>query len=91
MKVEMEVPDEFFAEWGDGAEAVRRRLQLELALHLYASRKVSAGRAAEIVEMSRGCFEEALAASAIERNYSSDDLEKDLAWASAGGAPFPRD
>ncbi|MCC5807313.1 MAG: UPF0175 family protein [Opitutales bacterium] len=84
MKIELEVPDNLLAEWGSKPDSVRDRLQLELALHLYASRKVSAGSAAEIAGISRGTFEEALKASGIERSYSMADLESDLAW--VGGA-----
>ncbi|MFP4203557.1 MAG: UPF0175 family protein [Opitutales bacterium] len=85
MKIALEVPDDLLAEWGEEEEQVKRRLQLELALHLYASRKVSVGRAAEISGLSRSSFEDALRASDIERNYSFDDLESDLAWASGSG------
>lgn len=90
MKIELEIPDALFAEWGEEAERVRRRLQLELALHLYASRKVSAGRGAEIAGVPRGAFEEALGVSGIERNYCQDDLEDDLAWATGSGTSCSR-
>ena len=89
MKIELEVSDDLLAEWGSDSTKVEKRLQLELALHLYASRKVSASRAAEMAGVSRRSFEEALGASGIGRNYSSEDLEKDLAWAGSrrgGGA-----
>lgn len=85
MKIELEVPADLFADVGNEAGVVRERLQLELALHLYASRKVSAGKASELAGIPRGSFENALKTSGIERNYSSADLEGDLAWASGGG------
>ena len=84
MTIEVEIPDALFADWGGAPETVRKRLQLELAVYLYASGKVSAGRAAEVANCSRGTFEEALGSSGIERNFSLDDLEKDLEWSRAG-------
>lgn len=81
MRVEFDLPEEVAAQWGEDPDAVRARLQLELALHLYASRQLSLGRAAEISGVSRADFERSLASSGIVRNYSNPDLENDLAWA----------
>lgn len=81
MQVEVHLPDDVAAQWGSDPEVARARLQLELGLHLYASRQVSIGRAAEISGVSRGDFERVLASSGVVRNYSASDLEDDLAWA----------
>lgn len=80
MKVEVELPDDIAASWGIEPKDAHRRLQLELALHLYASGCVSIGRAAEISGISRREFENAVNSSGIVRNYSIEDLDRDLEW-----------
>jgi predicted HTH domain antitoxin len=54
---------------------------LEVAVSYYAQGFVSMGKATELSRLSRWAFEAALADRKIERNYSKEDLEADLARA----------
>ncbi len=81
MKVEISMPSDFLDVWGVEEADFPSRLKLELALHLYASRQVSLGRAAELSGVPRMTFEKAVAERRILRNYSMEDLEQDLAVA----------
>lgn len=81
MDVVISIPDEIAEEWQTDAVGLKRRLHVELALHLYATRRLSLGRAAEISGLTRGAFEQELDKAGIDRNYSSEDLEADLGWA----------
>jgi len=80
MNISVDVPDEVVAELEDGAEDLAATLQRELALHFYASRRVSAGLAAQVSGLSRGEFETAIRDSGILRNYKRADLEHDLSF-----------
>lgn len=80
MRISIDLPDEVVFEWEDGAEDLAAALQRELALHLYASRKLSVGLAARVSGISRGEDENAVRDSGIVRNYHRSDLEHDLAF-----------
>ncbi|MEX2580839.1 MAG: UPF0175 family protein [Verrucomicrobiales bacterium] len=80
MNISVDIPDEVVSEWEDGAEDLAATLQRELALHLYASRRLSAGLATKVSGLSRGEFETAIRESGIVRNYNRADLEHDLAF-----------
>lgn len=81
MKIGLGVPAFLLANRSEIADRVGRRLQCEVALHLYARRLVSMGRAAELSGLSRGAFEEAATLAGALRNYGSTDLDADLAFA----------
>jgi predicted HTH domain antitoxin len=53
---------------------------MDVAVSYYAQGFVSMGKATELSRLSRWEFEAALADRKIERNYSKEDLEADLAW-----------
>lgn len=81
MNVVVEIPDGLGQTLADSPDALRRRVALDLAVYYYAERLVSLGKASELSGLPRGEFEAVLAERSIERNYSIDDLETDLAWA----------
>lgn len=80
MNVSMEIPDEVVSEWEENPEDLPAIFQRGLALHLYATRRMSIGLAAKISGLSRGEFETAIRESGIARNYNREDLEHDLAF-----------
>lgn len=69
MNLSVEIPDDVVEQWGADIPSAEARLRLELAIHLYASRSISMGRAADISGVTRQEFEERLNASGIVRNY----------------------
>jgi predicted HTH domain antitoxin len=81
MNVVVEIPEDLGRILADTPEALRRRIALDLALHYYAERLVSLGKAAELSGLNRWEFEGVLAERRIERNYSLEDLDADLKWA----------
>jgi predicted HTH domain antitoxin len=64
---------------------IAARLQLELAVHLYEEWLLSFSKAAELAQMSRWAFAEALAKRKVPRHYTEQDLDEDIAFANAAG------
>lgn len=81
MNLSVTLPDDIAEQWGADRRSVQQRLQGEIALHLYATRQVSMGKAAELSGLARGEFEQAVNRSGVVRSYAMDDLEGDLAFA----------
>lgn len=83
MMLNLAIPDEIAAELGVSEQAVGARVKAELAANYYEARLVSLGRAAELAGLKRGEFEALLAQRRVVRDYGTDDLAADLAWAKA--------
>ena len=54
------------------------QLKLELALSLYAQRRLSIGKSRELAGLSLWEFRQVLAARRIEAHYDAEDLAEDL-------------
>jgi predicted HTH domain antitoxin len=85
MTLMLTIPDEIASEFGVSVDEVVGQLQADLAVLYYGQRRVSLGRAAELSGLKRWEFEKLVAEAGIERDYSAEDLAKDLAWARGGG------
>lgn len=67
-------------------EALRqglRAIRVEEAVHRYAQREISLGRARELARMPLPDFLDALRKAGVALDYASEDLAEDLAWASS--------
>jgi predicted HTH domain antitoxin len=87
MPLLLEIPDEVLESLRLPREEIEAELRAELAAILYSRGAISLGNAAEMACLSRWAFDDLLARRKIVRNYSSDDLEQDLAWAQAHSKP----
>lgn len=81
MSIHLTIPDSVF-------QAIRlppgerpQRLKIELAVALYAQRILSFGKARELAEMSHYEFDLLLGKRKIERHYTTEDLQDDIAHA----------
>jgi len=63
----------------DAAQMSAHDLRLELALTLYAQRRLSLGKACELAGLTRWEFRQWLGLRRIEAHYDPDDLQGDLA------------
>ena len=86
MALTLKIPEEVVSAMGLSREETRRELQKELALALYTRGVFSAGKAAEVAEISRMEFERLLCERQVVRNYAAEDLKHDLAWAQQTGS-----
>lgn len=59
----------------------KSRLQLELAISLYAQEILSLGKAAELAGLSRLELNDVLAKRGVPMHYGQDDLSADLTYA----------
>jgi len=59
----------------------KSRLQLELAVSLYAQEILSLGKAAELAGISRLELNDVLAKRKVPMHYTQEDLKDDLAYA----------
>jgi len=80
--VTLEIPDEIARSLGQPAGQTEKELRKELALALYSRGVLSAGKAAEWAQLSRGEFERLIARRAIIRPLAEDEVQQDLKWAS---------
>ncbi len=62
----------------DAAHLSKADLRLELALALYAQRRLSLGKARELAGLSLWEFRQWLGLRRIEAHYDADDLQDDL-------------
>ena len=81
MRVVVEIPDELESLLAGTPEAVQSRVRLDLAVNYYRERVISLGKAAEMSGVSRLEFERVLGERGTVRNYSGDNLDRDLQWA----------
>lgn len=63
----------------DSARLSIPELKIEMAVHLYETRRLSIGKARELAEMSLWEFRQILAARRIAPHYDERDLEEDVA------------
>jgi len=70
----MEVPQDVL----DSARLSVDELQVEMAVHLYAQRRLSIGKARELAEMTLWEFRQLLGARGIAAHYDESDMEDDI-------------
>jgi predicted HTH domain antitoxin len=75
MNVTIEIPQDIL----DSARLTVPEVKAELAIHLYAQRRLSIGKARELAEMSLWQFRHLLAAHQIPVQYDVTDLEVEVA------------
>lgn len=88
MIVKVHLDDSVLLEAGLTAASLAAEVRLELALALYRRNAISAGRAAELADVSRGEMERVLTERKMRHEYTAADLEMDLALASEDGVVF---
>lgn len=76
--VVIEIPDDVIPATKLPRKELEKALKLELAIHLYAAGILSFGPARRLADMSKMEFHFLLDQRGIERQYDSDDFEKDL-------------
>ncbi len=81
MSVTLEIPDEVSAALRLPPSELKSRLQLELAVSLYAQQILSLGKAAELAGLSRCEMNDLLARRGVPMHYTESDLAEDLAYA----------
>ena len=84
MSVTLEIPDDVSAALRLPPPELKTRLQLELAVSLYAQQILSLGKAAELAGLSRWELNDLLARRGVPMHYSEGDLTEDLAYARRG-------
>ncbi|MCI5219019.1 MAG: UPF0175 family protein [Candidatus Electrothrix sp. LOE2] len=77
----LEIPQEIL----DSSRLTLHELKIEMAVTLYACRRLSAGKARELADMSLWEFRQLLASRRIAPHYDSDDLDDDMAALHASG------
>lgn len=68
------VPKEFL----DSAKMSEDEMRIDLAVHLYATRRLSMGKAKELAGLDLISFQKELANRDVYLNYGIDDLHEDL-------------
>lgn len=71
----LEVPQEIL----DSARLTIPELKVEIAIYLYAQRRLSIGKARELANMSLWEFRQLLASRRISPHYDETDLQEDIA------------
>ena len=79
----LEVPQEIL----DSARLTPSELKVEMALHLYAQRRLSIGKARELAGLTLWEFRQLLASRRIPPHYDEVDLEEDVATLRELGRP----
>jgi predicted HTH domain antitoxin len=77
----LEIPDEVSHAMRLPPAETKSRLQLELAISLYAQDILSLGKAAELAGISRLELNDVLAKRGVPMHYTQEDLSNDLAYA----------
>jgi len=80
MSITLQVPDSVATSLRLPENEVEERLKFELAVALYSQLILSFGKAAELADVSRYAFADAIAARGIARHYGDDELAEDLAY-----------
>jgi len=81
MSLSLEIPDEVWQAMRLPPAETKARIQLELAVSLYAQEILSLGKAAELAGISRLEMNDALAKRGVPMHYAQEDLSNDLAYA----------
>ena len=81
MSVTLEISDAVSTALRLPPPELKTRLQLELAVSLYAQQILSLGKAAELAGLPRWELNDLLARRGVPMHYSESDLAEDLAYA----------
>jgi predicted HTH domain antitoxin len=81
MGLTLHIPDSVLQSLRIPEAEIVQRLRIELAIALYAQAVLSLGKAAELVEMNRINFGEAVGQRGIPRHYGVAELAQDEAYA----------
>jgi len=81
MSLSLEIPDAVSQAMRLPPAETKSRLQLELAVSLYAQEILSLGKAAELAGLSRLELNDALGKRGVPMHYAQEDLSNDLAYA----------
>jgi len=81
MGITLDIPDNLHLRLGIPRDQLEKRLQLELAVTLYAQNLVSTGKAAEIAGLNWFAMNDILAERNIPMHYGQKELDEDLAYA----------
>ena len=81
MSLTLEIPDAVSAALRLPPPELKTRLQLELAVSLYAQQILSLGKAAELARLSRWELNDLLARRGIPMHYGEAELTEDLSYA----------
>jgi predicted HTH domain antitoxin len=71
----LEIPQDVL----DSARLTPSDLKVEMAIHLYAQRRLSIGKARELADMALWEFRQLLASRRISPHYDVEDLDEDVA------------
>jgi predicted HTH domain antitoxin len=82
MTILLEIPDSVVRAMRLPPKDQRRQLKMELAVSLYAQSILSFGKACELAGMSKLEFGILLGKRNIPRQYSEQDLQEDISYAS---------
>ena len=80
VSVTLEIPDGVSAALRLPPPELKTRLQLELAVSLYAQQILSLGKAAELAGLSRWELNDLLARRCVPMHYTEAELTEDLAY-----------
>jgi predicted HTH domain antitoxin len=84
VSLSLEIPDEVLQTMRLPPAETKSRLQLELAISLYAREILSLGKAAELAGISRLELNDVLSKRGVPMHYTQEDLSNDLAYARDG-------
>jgi predicted HTH domain antitoxin len=79
--VTIEIPEGFTQSFGSTPEEVARNAKIELAIEMYREGRWSTSKAADFCGMYLGQFMDLLRDRKIEKPYTMDMLEQDIAYA----------
>ena len=80
MSITLDIPNNIHEALHISPAETEQRLKLELAVALYAQKKLSQGKAAELAGMDWFDFNDVLAERDIPMHYGQKELEEDLAY-----------
>jgi predicted HTH domain antitoxin len=81
MSVRIEIPDDVAQAIRLPEERMQEKLQVELAVALYAQGLLSFGKARELAQVDKYAFGLLLGERGVPRHYGLQELEDDLAYA----------
>ena len=81
MGMTLNIPDSVLQGLRIPEAEIAQRLQIELAIALYAQGALSLGKAAELARMDRMPFGELVGERGIARHYGDMELAQDIAYA----------
>ncbi|HYD83978.1 MAG TPA: UPF0175 family protein [Opitutus sp.] len=81
MTVAVSLPEEVATLAKSEGGELDRAVAVTIVFYHYERGRLSAGKAAELLGVARAEFEQLRVERGIERPFTGDDLERDLAWA----------